>query len=67
MLDADDKNVEYGVITDVFRTGANDVYTVKNGDEEYLVPVVDSIVVLKNVDEGFVLVKPIKGLFGDED
>ena len=67
VLDADDSSVCYGEITDVFKTGANDVYTVKNGESEYLVPVVDSIVTLKNVDEGFVLVKPVKGLFGDED
>lgn len=67
VLDANDKSVEYGEITDVFKTGANDVYTVKKGDAEFLVPAVDSIVTQKNVDEGFVLVKPIKGLFGDED
>ncbi len=67
VLDADDNSVCYGEIADVFKTGANDVYTVKNGEKEYLVPVVDSIVTLKNVDEGFVLVKPVKGLFDDED
>lgn len=67
VLDADDDSVEYGVITDVFRTGANDVYTVKKDDKEFLVPVVDSIVIEKNVDGGFVLVRPIKGLFSDED
>lgn len=67
VLDADDNSVEYGEITDVFKTGANDVYTVKKGDSEFLVPVVDSIVVKKDVDEGIVLVRPIKGLFGDED
>ena len=67
VLDADNKSICYGEISDVFKTGANDVYTVKNGEREYLVPVVESIVTLKNVDEGFVLVKPIKGLFGNED
>ncbi|MBR1731064.1 MAG: 16S rRNA processing protein RimM [Ruminococcus sp.] len=67
VLDADDKSVQYGEIADVFKTGANDVYTVKNGGREYLVPVVDSIVTEKNVDGGFVLVRPIKGLFDDED
>lgn len=67
VLDADDNSVDYGEITDVFKTGANDVYTVKKGDSEFMVPVVDSIVTDKNVDEGYVLVRPIKGLFGDED
>ncbi len=67
VLDADDKTVEYGEIADVFKTGANDVYTVKKNGREYLVPVIDSVVVEKNVDEGYVLVRPMKGLFDDEN
>ena len=30
VVDADDASKEYGEIADVFKTGANDVYTVKN-------------------------------------
>ena len=41
--------------------------SVMNGEKEYLVPVVDSIVTEKNTDDGYVKVRPIKGLFGDED
>lgn len=67
VLDESDNSVEYGEITEVFKTGANDVYTVKKGDKLFYVPVVDSIVTLKNVDEGFVLVRPIEGLFDNED
>lgn len=67
VLDTDDKNVVYGEIKDVFKTGANDVYTVKKDGKEYLVPVIDSVVVEKNVDEGYVLIRPMKGLFDDED
>ncbi len=67
VIDADDMTVEYGTIKDVFKTGANDVYTVKNADgKEYLIPVIDSVVVEKNVDDGIVLVKPMEGLFDDE-
>ena len=68
VLDADDRSVCYGEITDVFKTGANDVYTVKNdGGKEFLVPVIDSVVIEKNTDDGFILVRPMKGLFSDED
>lgn len=67
VLDADDNSVEYGVIKDVFKTGANDVYTVKSGDgKEYLVPVIDSVIVERNVDEGYVLLRKLEGLFDDE-
>lgn len=67
VLDADDSSIEYGVISDVFKTGANDVYTVKNSEgREFLVPVIDSVIVARNVDEGYVLLRPIEGLFDDE-
>ncbi|MEE3334099.1 MAG: ribosome maturation factor RimM [Ruminococcus sp.] len=66
VLDADDNSVEYGVIKDVFKTGANDVYTVKNSEgKEFLVPVIDSVITEKNVDEGYVLLRPIEGLFDE--
>ncbi len=68
VLDADNKDVEYGEIIDVFKTGANDVYTVKDSDgKEYLVPVIDSVVILKNVDDRKIFIRPMKGLFLDED
>lgn len=67
VLNADDKDIEYGTIVDVFKTGANDVYTVKNASgKEYLIPVIDSVVVEKNVDDGIVLIRPMEGLFDDE-
>ncbi len=67
VVDFDDKSIEYGEIKDVFKTGANDVYTVVKDGKEYLVPVIDSVVIEKNVDEGYVLIKAMKGLFDDED
>lgn len=67
VLDAD-SGADYGEIVDVFKTGANDVYAVRAKDgSEYLVPVIDGVVIEKNVDDGVVLVRPIKGLFDDED
>ncbi len=67
VVDADDSSVGYGVIADVFKTGANDVYTVRSGEKEYLVPVIDDVVIEKNVEDGVVAIRPMKGLFDDED
>lgn len=67
VVDADDASKEYGEIADVFKTGANDVYTVKNPSGEFLVPVIDEVVVDKDIDGGVVRIRPMKGLFGDED
>lgn len=57
----------YGEISDVLRTGANDVYEIKNGGKTYLAPVIDEVIAEVNVDGGYVLIKPMKGIFDDED
>ena len=65
--DADSGRV-YGTLTDVLRTGANDVYEITADDgKKYLAPVIDEVILSKNIDEGFVLIRPMKGIFGDED
>lgn len=58
----------YGKITDVLRTGANDVYEITDSDnKKYLAPVIDEVVVSIDIDGGFVLIRPMKGIFDDED
>ena len=67
VIDAD-SGENYGKITDVLRTGANDVYEVTSPDgQKLLVPVIDEVIPARNIDEGFVLLRPMKGLFDDED
>lgn len=58
----------YGKITDVLRTGANDVYEITDSNnKKYLAPVIDEVVEEIDVDGGFVLIHPMKGIFDDED
>ena len=58
----------YGKLTDVLRTGANDVYEITDSNnKKYLAPVIDEVVEEINVDGGFVLIRPMKGIFDDED
>ncbi len=60
--------VVYGEITDVLRTGANDVYEITDSEnKKYFAPVIDEVVEEINVDGGFVLIRPMKGIFDDED
>lgn len=56
-----------GVLTDVTKTGANDVWTVTANGKEYLIPVIDEVVKEVDVDGGRVTVFKMKGLFDDED
>ena len=62
-----ENGTEYGVITDVIKTGANDVYQVENNGKEYFVPVIPDVVKEKNIDGGFVKIFAMKGIFEDED
>lgn len=65
--DADDGTV-YGTLTDVLRTGANDVYEITDGSgKAYLAPVIDEVVTEVNPDGGYVLLRPMKGIFDDAD
>lgn len=57
----------YGTLTDVLRTGANDVYEITRDGKKYLVPVIDEVVREINTEEGYVLLTPMKGIFDDED
>lgn len=59
---------KYGLVTDVFKTGANDVYEIKDSENKtFLIPVIDDVVIKTDVLGGVVLIKPMKGLFDDED
>ena len=56
-----------GKICDVSKTGANDVWHIENNSKEYLIPKIDDIVKQVDIDNEKVLIKPIKGIFDDED
>ena len=61
-------NTELGFLSDVTAlAGANDVWTVKQGENEYLVPVIDEVVKEIDVDNNRIIIKPLKGIFDDEN
>ena len=64
--DADTNDV-LGVLTDVSATGANDVWHITRDGKEYLVPAIDEIIVSVNVTDGDIVIRPLKGIFDDED
>ena len=57
----------YGTLTDVLRTGANDVYEITRDGKKYLAPVIDEVVREINTEKGDVLITPMKGIFDDAD
>ena len=51
-----------GEIEDIFSTPASDIYVVRDGDREVLIPAVQEFVVRIDPEEGVVVISPIEGL-----
>lgn len=51
-----------GSIVDIFETGSNDVYVVRGGKKEYLIPAVASVISSVDLEGGRMLVTPLEGL-----
>jgi len=66
VIDAD-TGFEYGVLSDVSVTGANDVWHIKNSEKEYLIPAIPDVVVSTDVEKGIIEIHPLRGIFGDEN
>lgn len=64
----DETDFYYGRLTEVFHTGANDVYTIESdsGKKTYI-PVIEEVIRQVDIAGGKLLIKPLKGLFDDED
>lgn len=67
VIDADDENKVYGVLTDVSQTGANDVWHITNEKGEYLIPAIPPVVIDTDVVSGLIKIRPLRGIFDDEN
>lgn len=62
VVDSDERYV--GRVEEIFPTGSNDVYVVRNGVKEVLIPAIDSVVVAIDLDGGCIRVDLPEGLEG---
>ena len=60
-----DTNDLLGTISDVSKTGANDVWHILRNGKEYLIPVIDDVVKNVDIDSNQVLIRPLLGIFED--
>ncbi len=67
VVDVDDESKIYGTLTQVSETGANDVWHIKSGEKEYLIPAIPSVVIDVDVVQGVIKIRPLKGIFDNED
>jgi 16S rRNA processing protein RimM len=58
----DEQGKIFGKLTDILATGANDVYVVKDGEREYLIPAISEVVLSIDLDMCTMTVRPLEGL-----
>lgn len=56
-------SVNYGLISEIHQTGANDVYEIKGEKRSLLFPAIPQVIKEVNIDGGYIKIIPIKGLF----
>ena len=66
VIDADN-GTEYGVLTNVSETGANDVWHITKVGKEYLIPAIPPVVIDTDVVSGVIKIRPLRGIFDDEN
>ena len=62
----DQDEAKLGTLTDVLKTGANDVWQVSDGGRDYLIPVIPDVVLSVDIDTGKIIINPLKGIFDDD-
>lgn len=68
VYDADEPEKIYGTLSDVSATGANDVWHITDeSGREYLIPAIPDVCVETDVAKNRVVIRPLKGIFDDED
>lgn len=60
-------NKLYGVLKNIYNTGANDIYCICGADKkEYLVPIIDGTVKKIDLENEKVFINPVEGVFENE-
>jgi len=61
----DEEGNAYGAVTEIIETGSNDVYVVRDGDREILLPMIDSVVKEIDLADRKLIFHRIEGLVED--
>lgn len=63
-----DNFIYYGKLTEIMHTGANDVYQITSEcKKNYLIPAIPDVIIDINIADSKMLIRPLKGIFDDED
>jgi 16S rRNA processing protein RimM len=56
-----------GEVKEIFPTGSNDVYVVKKGEKEFLIPAIKDVIIEIERDSRKMIIRPLEGLFEEND
>lgn len=59
----DEEGNSFGFLTDVMKTGANDVYEIKKDGKAFYIPAIPSVVLKTDIENGEMIIFPMEGLF----
>lgn len=62
-----EEDLYLGILKDIFPTGSNDVYVVKNDQKEYLIPAIKDVVKEVSLEKRRITIHPLKGLLDSSD
>lgn len=60
-----DSGKEYGIVKDIFQTGANDVYEIKKDDKTYYIPAIPDVIINTDIENKTIFIRPLEGLFDE--
>ena len=57
-----DTGIELGSLVEIFETGSNDIYVVRNGSKEYLIPAIADVISYVDIPGKKMIITPLDGL-----
>jgi 16S rRNA processing protein RimM len=57
-----DQGVELGTVVDIFETGSSDIYVVRGGSKEYLIPAIADVISCIDLPGKKMIITPLDGL-----
>jgi 16S rRNA processing protein RimM len=58
---------EMGEVTQILQTGSNDVYVVRKGSKEFLIPAIKEVIIAIERETRTMVIRPREGLFEEDD
>ncbi len=62
-----EQGVHVGEVGEIFPTGSNDVYVVRKGEKESLIPAIEDVIISIDRDTHTIVIRPLEGLLDEDD